>query len=163
MAYSQNITTSLHGREFGLQKMSTSVSGSGIAGLVNTFLVGPADIRKETTTADTTGVNLKAHGNSYLQVTSAASSSVYVLDPPIPGVKKLITCGAANGPYHIKLANPAVESILTSAGSSWTVISCSSLGGSIELTGVTTALWTSPDLASGTSSQAASFSLTTTT
>ena len=163
MAYSQFITTSLHGKRFGLQEMSTSVSGSGIAGLVVSFLVGPADIRKATTTADTTAANLQAHGNSYLQGTSAGSSSVYTLDPPIPGVKKLITCGAANGPFYIKLANPATESILTTAGSSWTVIKCSSLGGSVELTGVTTALWTSPDLTSGTSSQSAGFSLTTTT
>ena len=161
MAYSALATKSIWGKQLGIQSMSTSVSGSGIAGLVVDYLVGAADIRKETTTADTTGVNLKAHGNSYLQGTSVGSSSVYVLDPPIPGVKKMLTFGATNGPFHVRTANS--ETILTSAGSSWTVISASSMGGSLELTGVTTALWTSPDLASGTSSQASSFTLTTTT
>jgi len=160
MAYSGLATKSLWGKQLGLQQMSTSVSGSATPGNQD-FLVGASDIRKETTTADTTGTNLKAHGNSYLQGTSAASSCVYTLDPPIPGVKKMLTFGTANGPFHVKTANS--ETILTSAGSSWTVISASSMGGSLELTGVTTALWTSPDLASGTSSQASSFTLTTTT
>lgn len=160
MAYSGFQTVSLHGRRLGLQLMSTSVTGSGIPGEVQDFLVGAGDIRKATTTADTTSKNLNAHGQAYLQGTSAGSSSVYTLDPPIPGVHKVIAVAPNITPVYIKLMNQATEGILTTAGSTFTVIKCSSAGGSIEMVALTTALWTSADL---TTAAGNGFSMSTTT
>lgn len=160
MAYSGFATKTIYGRQLGLQEMSTSVTGSGTVGLNNTFLVGAADIRKETSTADTTAINLRAHGQSYLQGTSAGSSSVYTLDPPIPGVHKVLAVAPNITPVYVKVMNPAVEGILTTAGSTFTVIKCSSGGGSIELIALTTALWASADL---TTAAGNGFSMSTTT
>lgn len=141
MAYEGFITKSLYGRQCALQQMSTSATGSGRAGLNPTFIIGSEDIRKASTTNDTTGVNLVAYGQSYLQGTSASSSSVYVLDPPIPGVHKVLAFNVTNQPMYVKTANGEV--FLTSAGSTFTVLK--GAAGVIDLIGITTAIWGAPD------------------
>jgi hypothetical protein len=138
MPYGNKIRTSLHGRRIGLQRMSSSESGGSLPN--REFLVGPEDLRLDVTTAETTSANLKAFGVSNVAASSAGSSSVYTLDPPVPGVRKIIT-GGTSGPVYVKTANG--ETIMSSAGSSFTTIKISSAGGSFELMGFTTAQWLS--------------------
>lgn len=158
MAYNSNILTSIYGRRLGLQRLTTAQSG----GQANAnFLVGPDDFRVEVTTAQTTSTNLRPFGLSVLPGTSAGSSAVYTIDPPIPGVRKIIVGSTDNGPTLLKTANS--ETITTTMGSSFTTVEISSLGGSFELIGLTTARWLSLGLTSGTSSNASGFILTTST
>ena len=159
MAYQDKITTSLRGRRLGLQIMSTVQTG-GTRG-PSEFLVGAEAVRMNVSTAATTSTNLNPFGVSYLQGTSAGSSSVYTLDPPIPGVTKTIVGSTENGPFIIKTKNS--ETIHTTAGTSWTTVEISSIGGGFQLVGVTTALWMGLGLTTGTSSQASGFLLTTST
>ena len=137
MAYGDKITTSKHGRRLGLQLMSSAQSG-GSQGQKE-FLVGPEALRLGVTTADTTSANVPAYGVSALVGTSVASTPVYTLDPPIPGVKKTIHFLSTDSALNIKTANG--EYIYgSSLGSSATCIK-SSGGGSIDLIGVSTAIW----------------------
>lgn len=159
MAYNSNITTSLRGRRFGLQIMSTNQTGS--ARGPHEYLVGPEALRLGVSTAPTTSTNLRPHGISILPGTSAGSSSVYTLDPPIPGVDKTIMGTTANGPFIIKTANS--ETIHTTAGTSFTTVEISSIGGGFRLIGMTTAIWMAMGLTTGTSSQGSGFLLTTST
>lgn len=159
MAYNNQILTSLRGRRVGLQAMSSAATGSNHGR--REFLVGPDDFRVETSTAETTSTNLKPFGVSICPGTSEASSAVYTLDPPIPGVRKIIGTSTANGPVFIKTANS--ETIQSTVGSSFTTVKISSLGGMFELIGLTTAIWLGLGLTSGTSSNASGFSLTTST
>lgn len=157
MAFNRKILTSIFGRRLGLQRMSTAESGGA---LKSEFLVGPDDFRVGVTTAETTSTNLMAFGFSLVPGTSAGSSAVYTLEPPIPGVRKVIQGGKDNGPVYVKTANG--ETILTTVNSSATTVKVSSVGGVFELVGLTTAIW-GGFITSGTSSQASGFGLTTST
>lgn len=143
MAFNSLNTVSIFGRRLGLQiGPITGAGGPGAFGntRVVEFLVGPDDLRREVNpTQETTGVNLKAHGVSNVLGTSAASSSVYVLDPPVPGVTKTIYTASGQGAI-VKTLNS--ETIVTSAGSSFTTAKASTaVFGSMRLVGVTTAQW----------------------
>lgn len=157
MPYGNRIRTSIHGRRLGLQRMTTGETGGQATA---EFLVGPEDTRVAVTTAETTSTNLRPFGVSVCPGTSAASSAVYTLEPPIPGVRKVIQGGTANGPVYIKTANN--ETITSTLGSSHTTVKVSSVGGAFELMGLTTSVWLGY-ITSGTSSNASGFGLTTST
>lgn len=159
MAFGNLINTSLFGRRFGLQNATTNQTG-GTRGAAD-LLVGPEALRSGVSTAESTGTNLAGWGVSVCPGTSAASSAVYTLDPPIPGVKKTIFGGVTNGPVYVKTANS--ETIQSTVGSSFTTVKVSSFGGMFELMGLTTAVWIAIGITSGTSSQASGFGLTTST
>ena len=157
MAYHANILTSIHGRRLGLQTMTTGQTGGRLPA---EFLVGPEQLRMGVTTAESTGVTIPAYGVSVLPGTSAGSSSVYTLEPPIPGVRKEVAfASSANGNVYMKTANS--ETIQTTFGSSFTVVKSTGTGW-FELIGLTTAIWMSW-ITSGTTSNAGGFALTTTT
>ena len=159
MSFETKYTTSVHGRRLGLQRLTTPESGGSHG--PKDYLVGPEAIRTSVTTAASTGTNLKAYGVSILAGTSAASSCVYTIDPPIPGVRVTITNNSSgNGPFYVKTANS--ETFNTTAGTSFTTIKTSA-GGSFELVGVTTAVWAGLNLTTGTSSNASGFVFTTST
>lgn len=88
MPYNNKVITSIHGRRLGIQRLSSAESG-GSDGTVE-YLVGPEAFRVGTSTAETTAANVSAFGASLLMETSAASSSVYTIDPPVPGVSKTL-------------------------------------------------------------------------
>lgn len=144
MAFNDKILTSLHGRRIGLQLISTAQSGGSIP---REFLVGPDTIRDSISTAETTSTRVSPSGISVLPGTSAASSAVYTIDPPIPGTHKTIVGGIANGPVYLKTAN--AEVIYSTAGSSHTTVLISSVGGAIELVGLTTGVWAAVSLTAG--------------
>lgn len=131
------ITTSIWGRRLGLQKVSSDISG-GNHGEVE-VLTGPDAFRVALSTADSTGTPVPAYGVTYLLGTSAASTPVYQLDPPIPGVGKTIVFGSTDSALYLRTAN--AEYILgSSIGSSATTIR-SSGGGVVQLVGLTTSQW----------------------
>lgn len=157
MAYGSKILTSIFGRRLGLQRLSTGESG----GSKHEFLVGPDDFRVGVSTAETTSTNLKPFGVSAGLGTSAGSSAVYTLEPPVPGVFKVISGSSANGPVYIKTTGG--ETLLSTMGSTHTTVKISSLGGAYQLVGLTTAQWALLGVTSGTSSQASGFAVTTST
>jgi hypothetical protein len=159
MSFNNKILTSLFGRRVGLQRMSTAESG-GSRG-TQEYLVGPEALRPNVSTAETTSTNLHPFGVSHVRGTSADSSSVFTLDPPIPGVEKtLYFPSTGNTACYVKTANS--ETIHTTLGSSHTTIK-STIGGMCRLVGVTTAIWAALDITSGTSSQAGGFTVSTST
>ncbi len=135
MAFNDRITTSLFGRRLGLQFMSTTVTGGSRGG--QEFLVGAEAVRADATTADTTSTNLHPFGVSFL---ASGTSAVYTIDPPIPGVRKTII-STTEGPAFVKTANNETFVGASTVGSSFTTIKLSSNGASLELVGVTTAVW----------------------
>ena len=157
MSWADKITTSVLGRRLGLQTMSSVATGGSAAG---EFAVGPEDVRLGVTTAESTATNLKAWGLSNCHGTSAASSSVYTLDPPIPGVRKYLAFDSTANGVYVKTANN--ETFLSTVGSSFTTIK-STAGGCLQLLGLTTAIWLAFDLTSGTSSNASGYGLSTST
>ena len=139
MSNESSIITSVYGRRIGLQQMSSAQTGS-VAGRKSEFLVGPDEHKIGVTTNESTATNLKPHGVSFINGTSAASSSVYVIDPPIPGVRKTVVFSSANTPIYLRTANG--ETFRTSADTTIaTVISSTLTGAVVELIGLTTAIY----------------------
>lgn len=155
MAYGDKGLPTLYGRRFGLQPMTSGLTGSGRTGSVPDFLVGPEALRSGVTTAETTATNLAAYGVSY--ITSSVSSGVYTLDPPIPGVTKTLHFGTTGATNYVKTANG--ETFQSSQGSTFSIIkSTQNVIGTLQLYGLTTAIWgLNPGLST------ASFALSTTT
>ena len=137
MAYKDKYTTSVHGRRLGLQAMTTPETGSGNG--KHDFLVGAEDVRVSHTTAETTDVNLKPFGVSVL--TTAVSSGVYTIDPPIPGVlKKLVFHTTGANPIYLKTANG--ETISSTQTTTATIIASSLTAyASVTLVPVSTGAW----------------------
>ena len=158
MAYSNNINTSIRGERLGLQKMTTALHG----GRVNhEYLVGPDTFRHGVTTNESTDTNILPFGVSHVKGSSADSSSVFTLDPPVPGVEKALYFNSTGDTAcYVKTKNS--ETIHTTLGSSMTTIK-STIGGICRLIGVTTAIWAGINITSGTSSQSGGFALTTST
>lgn len=139
MSFNSAYVTSLHGRRIGLAAGTTNITGSGTAGRNVDLLVGPEALRTYVSTNESTANTLPAYGLSVL--TTAPSSGVFVLDPPIPGVRKSLYFDSTNtNTMYVRTLNSEVieSTVMTSA----TVIS-SSQGANIilELMGVTTAVW----------------------
>lgn len=158
MAHADKYTTSIFGRRLGLQTMSTNVTGSGRSGSNPDFVVGAEDVRKAVTSG-TTSTNLPAYGINRVNGTSAASSAVYTLDPPIPGVSCVLSFeNTSQGPIYVKTANG--ETIVSTQGTTFSVVkSTNNTVGAIHLIGVTTAVWQLANVGLST----ASFALSTTT
>lgn len=138
MPYNTKIVTSLWGRRFGLQPMS-SIENGGKGPLE--FLVGPDAHRMGVATDESTGGGVGAAGLSFLIGTSVASTPVFVLDPPIPGVDKTIHFGSTDSKLWVRTKN--AETIRTSGASTGATFTAftSSAGGTVRLTGLTTAIW----------------------
>lgn len=145
MSYGNNITKSLFGRQIGLQTMEQAQSG-GTRGAFD-LLVGPEDIRKGVSTGESTGTNLAAYGVSRVFGTSAASTPVYTLDAPVPGVRKGIHFASTDSAIYVKTASGCAISG-TSLGATGATAIRSSGGGYAELIGLTTALWGAANVSS---------------
>lgn len=155
MSYGSQILTSIYGRRLGLQAQSTAQSGGSKP---FELLVGPEDIRLGITTNESTGTALAPFGVSYLVGTSAASTPVFTLSPPVPGLRKTIVFGSTDSALYVKAAT-GCSIIATSIGSSATAIR-SSGGGVVNLIGLTTALY-APTRVSSTGVNGLAFQATT--
>lgn len=136
MPYGNNILTSIYGRRLGLIPLSTGQSGAAVPIEV---LAGPDDFRLGITTNETTAAAMNPAGISLLTGTSAASTPVFTLAPPIPGVKKIVIMGSTDSAIYVKCAT-GVAIAGTSLGTTGACAIRSSGGGLMELQGVTTAL-----------------------
>lgn len=136
MPYGNNILTNIYGRRLGLQPFSTAQSGAAINA---EFIVGPDDIRRGLTTNESTGTAMAPAGISVLVGTSAASTPVFTMAPPIPGVKKTIVFGSTDSALYAKCASGCAIAGTSLASTGATAIR-SSGGGAMELMGITTAL-----------------------
>lgn len=132
MSFESRITKSYDGRRFGLQIPSSVETGSSVS---QAYLAGPEALRQNVSSAESTSVNLKAFGVSYL---STVSSGVHTLDPPIPGVEKWIINGSSGATEFVKTRNN--ETIQTSKGSTWTTLRLLNPV-VLRLVGITTAAW----------------------
>ena len=159
MSYFDKYTTSLYGRRFGLQQMSSNLTGSGRSGEAPDFIVGAEDVRKVVSTAPTTSKNMPAYGVQNVPGTSAASSAVYTLDPPIPGVMVCLNFNSsANSPVYVKTANG--ETIISSQGTTMSVVKSTNAiaAGIVCLMGVSTSQFSAM---AGYSTATIAFSTTT--
>lgn len=142
MAWADKITTSLFGRRFGLQRLSSSVSG----GKEFDVLVGAEAVRVDSSTADSTGTYLKPYGVSLLTTgLSADATAIYRLDPPVPGIEKTIvwgstTIGTMSAKIFVTVSTGGGAGLQTSGGSSFTCVA-SSAGAVLRLVGVSTSLY----------------------
>jgi hypothetical protein len=138
MAFLDKYTTSLFGRRVGLQSMSTVQTGGRAP---SEHIVGPESVRMGVTTAESTATNALAYGVSFFPGTSASSSAVYTLDPPIPGVMKFLNFNSTSqGPIYVKTANG--ETFNSTQGTTFSVVkSTGNQVGLVGLVGLTTALW----------------------
>lgn len=137
MAYFDKINPSIYGRRFGLQSLSSGQYG-GSYGRID-LAIGAEDVRKKHSTGDTTATNLAAFGVSLL-TTAQGSSSVFTLDPPIPGVQKTVVFGTTGNTLYLKSANG--ESFQSSQGSTMTVLTSSqNMIAAVVLTPLSTAAW----------------------
>lgn len=114
MAFSDRYNTSIHGRRLGLQAQSSAQRGGGAETGKKDFIVGAEDIRKRTSTAETTSAGLPAYGVSVLANSSAGSSQSWYLDPPIPGVYKTVIFATTVNTQYLKTKNS--EFIKTTQG-----------------------------------------------
>lgn len=137
MAHNDKITVSKHGRRLGLEIQSSAFSG-GSRG-PQEYLVGPQSLRVDASTAETTSVNLYPFGISVL--TTAVSSGVYTLDPPVPGVnKQLVFHTTGSNPIYVKTANG--ETIHSTQGTTPTVLASSQTAyAAVTLIPISTAAW----------------------
>lgn len=163
MSWANLITTTLFGRRFGLQSMSSNQTGTGQAARVTDFLVGPEAVRQSATTADSTANYLPPYGISLLTTNlSADATAIFRLDPPIPGVEKTIvwgstTIGTMSAKIFATVSTGGGAGLQTSAGSSFTCVA-SSAGAVLKLVGVTTALYA---VINGSTASGFTFSTTT--
>jgi len=88
MSYNRPASSMLDGRRIGLLPMTSAQNWDwqDRARAVD-FLVGPEDLRRGVTTAETYRRQRSRMGRSFLNGPRRISS-VYVLDPPIPGVRR---------------------------------------------------------------------------
>ena len=140
MPYGNNVVTSVYGRRLGLQSMSTANTGA-TKSTPQEFIVGPECLRMGVTTSETTSTPMNASGISYLVGTSAASTPVYSLAPPIPGVHKMIFFGSTDSAIYVKASVTTHAFAGTSLGATLCGAFASSGGGMVELVGVTTAIY----------------------
>ena len=137
--FAAKINRSIRGRDLGFQDLSSAESG-GAHGITR-FLAGTVvGVRGDVTSAESTATNLKAYGLSQIGTTSTAVSHGFTLDPPIPGVEKLIalSCGASDGAVLVKTANSEV--LYSTAGSSFTTFTLSTRA-IVSMVGLTTGIW----------------------
>lgn len=137
MAYFDKINPSIYGRRFGLQSLSSGQSG-GSFGRID-VAVGAEALRGRFSTAESTAA-IPAYGYSVLQNSSAGSSQVFQLDPPISGVEKTVTFMTTVNTIYLKGLNG--ETFISSQGSSATTLKSTQLvSATVKLVPVSTAAW----------------------
>lgn len=137
MAYFDKINPSIYGRRFGLQSLSSGQYGGSFSRI--DLAVGAEALRGRFSTAESTAA-LPAYGYSVLQNSTAGSSQVWTIDPPIPGVQKTITFLTTANTQYLKGLNG--ETFQSSQGTSMTVLKSTQLVlATLVLTPISTSAW----------------------
>lgn len=134
-----SILTSIYGRRIGLQPLSTGQTG-GTKGPLE-FLQGFDDVRLAISTAESTATPIDAGGISYLVGTSVASTPVFQIAPPIPGVRKTVVFGSTDSAIYLRPSVTTHAFFGTSLGATGAGAIRSSGGGYVELMGISTSLY----------------------
>ena len=133
-------TTSLYGRRFGLQALSSAQTGA--RRIPVDFLVGDnmGGVRHElqAATSDTTGTNITGWG---ITVVDTSTNDTWLLDNPIAGVKKILYTGSTSTGIRTIMRKDATFAIRTSAASTLTTIVAQAGGKIIELLGISSAIY----------------------
>lgn len=128
------ILTSIFGRRLGLDS--------------NGFILGPNDFRTQVEGVSSAGstivstavaTSLSNYGISLVGATAASATTAYVLSAPQPGVYKTIFCPTSG--YAVIVTSGANICSTGNAGSTQTTITFAGKGNSVQLIGLTTALW----------------------
>ena len=151
--FGQSYITSIFGNRMGLQRVTTSQFGSTVgpqatpAGRVSPdLLVGPA-IRRNVSTAETSGTSLSFHGVSWCStaLVAATTQTMYTLDRPQQGVKKYIawgSTGTATNEVSVWASSDASITIWSSQGTTMCVMrSTQGFVGVTELIGISSVIW----------------------
>ena len=140
MAFSDRINESIRGRNLGFEFLSSGKHGTTKTGRM---LVGPEVLRLGNTTAETTATNLAAYGQSVLNNSSAGSSQVFTLDPPIPGVQKTVVFNSTVNTLYLRASTDATITFLTATqGTTKCVVASTGLASAaLTFIGITTAIW----------------------
>ena len=151
--YGQSYITSIYGNRVGLSRLTTSQFGSTVgpqatpAGRVSPdLLVGPA-IRRNFSTAETSGTSLQFHGLSYITtaLVAATTNTMYTLDRPQAGVKKYLVWGSTNtatNEVSVWASSDASITIQSSQSTTGCVMrSTQNFVGVVELMGISSAAW----------------------
>tara|TARA_R110000868_G_scaffold237996_1_gene492570 strand:+ start:455 stop:973 length:519 start_codon:yes stop_codon:yes gene_type:complete len=151
--YGQSYITSIFGNRIGLQRVTTSQFGSTVgpqatpAGRVSPdLLVGPS-IRRNFTTAETSGTSLAFSGLSYITTASVAATTqtMYTLDRPQAGVKKYLVWASTNtvtNEVSVWASSDASIAIHSTQGTTMCVMrSTANFVGVTELMGISSAIW----------------------
>ena len=125
-------------------RIITSVWGGRLGLDEDNILVGPPDIKKEVRTISTTvPTTIAAHGMVRIMTTgSTQGPTQHELDAPIPGVDltlMLNTTSTGSCQFGTTVAGASV--FISSLGSTGEWINLLGPGGSVTLTGITTAIW----------------------
>jgi hypothetical protein len=146
LGFKDGYITSIFGRRLGLQQLTSSISGSTI-NPQGEFLIGPDAFRAQVSSGETMAVKLRPWGVSFISTTTTAAttSTIYELEPPIPGVTKTLVFGSTNTATNmvsVRASTGATICFLSTVGSTHCVASSS--GGSqaaIHLMGVNSTSW----------------------
>lgn len=128
-----SIQTSLRGRRLGLKRAVSTDAGSEILAGVQGMQVPIVDA-----TSDTTGTNLTGYGISVVDTTT---DDTWLLDNPIPGLKKIIYTGSTSTGIRTIKRKDATFAIRSSASSTLTTIVAQGGGLTLELIGISSAVY----------------------
>ena len=133
-------TTNLYGRRFGLQALSSGQTGAA-RGPID-FLVGGklGGVRHEiqAATSDTTGTNITGWGFTSVDTTT---NDTWLLDNPIAGVRKTLYTGSTSTGIRTIYRKDSTFAIRSSANSTGTTIIAQGGGLTLELMGLSSALY----------------------
>ena len=151
---SNNILTSIFGRRVGLRLASSSVVGqstgfgSAPAGRTGDFLLGPDAFQEPVSTVKTSATSIPSWGVTLLTTSSTASStsSLYLLDKPVAGVRKTLVFSSSNTATNAINVYSSTDGSITiqasSLGSTFCCIGSSDgLRGTVELMGMNSTQW----------------------
>lgn len=128
-----SILTSVYGRRLGLKRLVASDAAS-------ESVIGMADHQLPVTeaTSDTTGTNITGYG---ITIVDSSTDDTWLLSNPIAGVRKVIYTGSTStGIRTIKRADNTFA-IRTSGNSTGTTIVAQGGGLTLELLGISSALY----------------------
>ena len=128
--------TSIHGRRLALSS-SGYLTGDDNQTKGIDFLHGVVN-RIQEATSDTTGTDIVAYG---LTSVDSTTDDTWLLDPPIIGVKKILYFGSTSTGIRTIKRQDSSFAIRTSAASTLTTIVTQAGGHTLELIGVTSAIY----------------------
>jgi len=133
-------TTSLYGRRFGLQALSSAQTGA--QRIPVDFLVGAnfGGLRQEVqaATSDTTGTNIRGWGITTVDTTT---DDTWLLDNPIAGVEKLLYTGSTSTGIRTIIRKDSTFAIRSSANSTNIGLIAQGGGIMIGLMGISSAIY----------------------